>query len=370
MEKRTIGDIISQLEKTAPPRLQEAYDNSGLLTGNPDWNCTGALVCLDCTEEVLEEAIRLGFNLIIAHHPVIFTGLKRINGNGYVEKTVIKAIRNDLAIYALHTNLDNVLDGVNSRIADKIGLEEREVLAPKKEQLLKLVTYCPTADAPNLINALFASGAGHIGAYSECSFSVSGTGTFLPGDEANPHLGERGKRHSEQEERIEMILSAHLEEQVTAALKKNHPYEEVAYDMTLLRNNQRQIGSGLMGRLPNPVDEGYMLEKLAFAFHQKAIRHSALTGKQIQTVALCGGAGASFIPVARGRKADLYITADLKYHDFFEAEGQMLLADIGHYESEQFTIDLIVDILKLNFPNFAHLKTTVNTNPVQYHVAF
>lgn len=370
MENRTIGDIISLLEKTAPPRLQETYDNSGLLTGNPAWNCTGALVCLDCTGEVLDEALKLGYNLVIAHHPIIFSGLKRLNGNGYVEKTVIKAIKNDLAIYALHTNLDNVLDGVNARIAEKIGLGALEVLAPKNEQLLKLVTFCPTAHTPELMDALFASGAGHIGSYSECSFSVSGTGTFLPGKDANPHLGERGKRHSEPEDRIELILPAYLEQEVTAALKKHHPYEEVAYDLTLLRNSQRQFGSGLIGRLPEPMREEDMLILLSDAFRQKVIRHSALLGKSIQTVALCGGAGASFIAVARSRKADLYITADLKYHDFFEADGLMLLADIGHYESEQFTSDLIVDILKLNFPNFAHLKTTVYTNPVQYRVAF
>ena len=369
MENRTIGDIINLLEKTAPPRLQETYDNSGLLTGDPTWNCTGALVCLDCTGEVLDEALKLGYNLVIAHHPVIFSGLKRINGNGYVEKTVIKAIKNDLAIYALHTNLDNVLDGVNGRIAEKIGLRGLEVLSPKKEQLMKLVTYCPTADAPGLINGLFASGAGHIGSYSECSFSVSGTGTFLPGEDTNPHLGERGKRHSEPEDRIELILPAYLEQEVTAALKNYHPYEEVAYDLTLLSNSQRQIGSGLIGQLPEPMREEDMLNRLSVAFRQNVIRHSALLGKPIQTVALCGGAGASFIGVARSRNADLYITGDLKYHDFFEADGRMLLADIGHYESEQFTSDLIIDILKLNFPNFAHLKTTVNTNPVQYRVA-
>jgi dinuclear metal center YbgI/SA1388 family protein len=369
MDKMKISDITSRLEKLAPLGLQESYDNCGLLTGQGDWECTGVLVCLDCTEEILQEALDRGCNLVVAHHPVIFGGLKRLNGNGYVEKTVIRAIRNNLAIYALHTNLDNVADGVNRRIAEQIGLGALEVLSPKKEQLLKLVTYCPVANSPTLLEALFAAGAGHVGQYSECSFTMSGTGTFLPGENTNPHLGERGKRHREQEERIELVLPAFLEREVLAALKKNHPYEEVAYDLVTLRNGQRQWGSGLIGRLPEPMSEEALLDKLAGAFGQRVIRHSSLRKKPVQTVAVCGGAGASLIGSARSRKADLYVTSDLKYHDFFEAGETLLLADIGHYESEQYTSDLIVDVLKANFPNFAILKTTVNTNPVRYRVA-
>jgi dinuclear metal center YbgI/SA1388 family protein len=364
-----IGDITKLLEKTAPLQLQESYDNSGLLTGNPDWECTGALICLDCTEEVIKEAIAAGCNMIIAHHPVIFTPLKRITGKNQVERTLIAALKNNLALYAIHTNLDNVLDGVNHQIAEKLGLTGREVLMPRREQLVKLVTYCPTANTAGVLDALFAAGAGQIGRYRECSFKVCGTGTFLPGEEAQPFIGEKGKRHLEPEDRIELTLPVHLQEEVFQVLKAAHPYEEVAYHFQQLKNSQSFFGSGILGSLPKPMGQQAFLEFLAGAFNQRVIRHSPVDNRQVHRVAVCGGAGAPLTSAAKQRSADAFVTADLKYHEFFEADNRLLLADIGHFESEQYTVDLLFDILKRNFPTFAFLKTTVNTNPVRYFVA-
>ncbi len=361
-----IKDIINVLERVAPAVLQEEYDNSGLITGNSTWNCTGAVISLDATEDVVTEAIEKNCNLIVAHHPIIFKGLKKITGENYVEKTIIHAIKNDIAIYAIHTNLDNVLPGVNGKIADMLGLINRNILVSKHNHLQKLSVYVPVNDKEKLLNALFASGSGNIGHYSECSFSSEGSGTFKAGPGANPFTGNIGERHNENEVKVEVIFPGWLQLQIIKAMKANHPYEEVAYDIYALANACQHIGSGLIGELKDPVDETTMLEILKNIFKIPVIKHTAFTGKPIKKVAVCGGAGSFLTGAALASGADIYISADIKYHEFFDAEARLLLADIGHYESEQFTIDLLFDILKGNFPNFAVLKTGVNTNPVHY----
>jgi dinuclear metal center YbgI/SA1388 family protein len=361
-----ISSIIDILEKIAPPSLQEDYDNAGLITGDKNWLCTGSLISLDVTEEVVKEAIEKKCNLIIAHHPIVFKGLKKINGKNYVERTVILAIKNDIAIYAIHTNLDNIIDGVNGKIADKLGLVNRSILCPKQSGLLKLAVFVPVNDKEKLQDALFAAGAGHIGHYSECSFSTEGTGTYKAGENARPYLGEVGKRHQEQEVKIEVILPVWLKQQVIKAMIAAHPYEEVAYDMYHLSNTSLQTGSGLIGELEQELEETDFLALLKRVFGLSVVRHTPLTGRPIKKVALCGGAGSFLTAVAKAAGADVYVSADIKYHEFFDADGQILLADIGHYESEQFTIDLLFDILREKFPNFAVLKTGVNTNPVKY----
>lgn len=361
-----IQDITSFLEKTAPVSLQEDYDNAGLITGNSSWECTGALICLDATEAIVEEAIGKGCNLVIAHHPIVFKGLKKITGKTYVERTVISAIKNDIAIYAIHTNLDNVIHGVNGKIADKIGLKNRSVLIPKEQLLQKLVVYAPAAAKLPLLEALFSAGAGHIGNYSECSFSAPGTGSFKAGMGSNPYVGKAGERHYENEERIEVIFPAWLKKQVIAAMKKAHPYEEVAYDIYSLENGFEQTGSGLIAELEAEMDEQSFLALLKKTFNISLIRHTAFTGRKVKKLALCGGAGSFLTGAAIAAGADAYITSDVKYHEFFDAEGKLLLADIGHYESEQFTIDLLFDLIQKNFPKFAVLKTGRNSNPVNY----
>ncbi len=362
----TINQIISYLESVAPPALQESYDNAGLITGNANWDCTGALCCLDAIEAVVDEAIEKGCNLVVAHHPIVFSGLKKITGKNYVERTIIKAIKNDIAIYAIHTNLDNVLEGVNGQIAEKLGLKNLSVLAPKGGQLMKLYFYVPASHAGNTMNALFEAGAGHIGNYSECSFRVNGTGTFKPNEAANPFSGERGKRHEDDELKIEILFPSWLENRIISSLKANHPYEEVAYEVITLNNQHHRIGAGITGEWEIPLTEAEFLLKLKQIFKIPAIRHTAFTGKMIKKVSICGGAGIFLLKNAINYGSNAYITGDIKYHEFFDADGQLLMADIGHYESEQFTTDLLANLLEQKFPNFAVLKTGVNTNPVQY----
>lgn len=362
----TIVDIVQVLERLAPPSLQENYDNSGLLTGYPDQVCTGVLCCLDVTEEVLDEAIASQCNLLVAHHPLIFGGLKRINGKNEVERTLIKAIKNDIAIYAIHTNLDNVIEGVNGKIADLLGLQHCRVLLPKENSLKKLVTYVPLAQLEQVQAALFDAGAGQIGKYSECSFSSSGNGTFKPDAGANPFVGNLGERHTELEARLEVLIPSTLEQKVLKALRAYHPYEEVAYDIFPLSNTHFGIGAGLVGELEAPLSEADFLHRLRTVFKLPLVKHSALTGQLVSRVALCGGSGGFLINNALSVGAQVFITADLKYHDFFLADHKLLLADIGHFESEQFTIDLLKAHLAEKFPNFAVLKTSVFTNPVNY----
>lgn len=362
----TISSIIEVLEKVAPPSLQEDYDNAGLITGEKQWECTGVLVSLDATEAIVREAIEKKCNLVVAHHPIVFRGLKKINGKNYVEKTIITAIKNDIAIYAIHTNLDNVMQGVNGKIADKLGLVNRQILAPKNGLLQKLAVFVPLADKEKVLNALFAAGAGNIGNYSECSFGTDGTGTYKAGEGAQPHLGKIGERHLEAEVKVEVIIPNWLRQDVLKALIEAHPYEEVAYDLYDLSNEYRQTGSGMLGILKKEVAEGTFLKQLKEIFGLSVIRHTGLTGKPVKKVALCGGAGSFLISAAKAAGADVYISADIKYHEFFDADGRLLLADIGHYESEQFTIDLLFDILREKFLNFAVLKTGLNTNPVHY----
>jgi dinuclear metal center YbgI/SA1388 family protein len=363
-----VNDLIQFLETIAPASLQEDYDNAGLLTGNASSMFTGALISLDCTEEIVQEAIDKNCNLIIAHHPIVFKGLKKINGNNYVERTIIKAIKNDIAIYAIHTNLDNVLAGVNGKIAEMLGLQNVQILSPKKDILQKLAVFVPAENAEKLKDALFAAGAGNIGNYSECSFSTTGTGSFTPSEGANPYSGKIGIREVGEEVKLEVIFPAWLQNSIIKAMKANHPYEEVAHDIYNLNNKYQETGSGIIGTLAEPIDETDLLTQIAAVFKVKVVKHTALVGKKCLKIAVCGGAGSFLIGNAKAAGADVYITSDVKYHEFFDADGQILLADIGHYEIEQFTIDLIFDLLSNKFPNFALLKTGVNTNPVQYFV--
>ncbi len=361
-----IQDIIAVLEAKAPLQLQESYDNAGLLTGSASWDCTGILCTLDATEEVILEAKANNCNLVVAHHPIIFGGLKKINGSNYVEKTIIAAIRNDIAIYAIHTNLDNIITGVNGKMADKLGLVNRKILAPKTALLSKLFVFVPTNHAEKLRAALFAAGAGNIGNYSEASFNVDGFGTFKGNEQTNPFAGEKGKRHEEKEVKIEVLLPNWLQNTVVKAMLAAHPYEEVAYDIVPLANHNQEVGSGIIGELPEPTEEHIFLNMLKNSFNLTAIRHTLLLGKQVKKVALCGGAGSFLINRAVAAGADVYVTSDVKYHEFFDANGKLVLADIGHWESEQFTTDLLLELLQDKFPTFVLLKSKVKTNPVAY----
>ncbi len=358
--------IITEIEKFAPLAYQESYDNCGLLTGHKEQEVTGAILCLDCIEAVVDEAIQKNCNLIIAHHPIIFSGLKKLNGTNYIERTIIKAIQNNIAIYACHTNLDNVKLGVNKKIADKLGLINQQILSPKKSVLKKLVTFVPATHLDIVRESLFNAGAGNIGNYDSCSFNLEGTGSFRGNENSNPFIGEKGKLSLEKETRLELIFETVNEATIISALKQNHPYEEVAYDIYQLENTYQNIGSGMVGELEKPISETEFLENLKSIFKVKVIKHTALTNKRIKKVALCGGSGNFLLKNAINSKSDIYISSDFKYHEFFDAENKILVADIGHYESEQFTPEIFYEIISNKFPTFASYLTETNTNPVNY----
>ncbi|MBC8048365.1 MAG: Nif3-like dinuclear metal center hexameric protein [Fimbriimonadaceae bacterium] len=362
-----ISEVIEFLETIAPASLQQSYDNAGLIVGNKNETLSGILICLDSTEQIIEEAIQNNCNLIIAHHPIIFSGLKKITGANYIERTIISAIKNNIAIYAIHTNLDNVYEGVNKMIADKLELRNCKILQPGKGHLKKLVTFAPHANAAQIREVLFNAGGGHIGNYDHCSFNLEGAGTFRGDETTNPHVGEKNKEHHEPETRIEMIFPAWLEKQLLNTLIKNHPYEEVAYDIYPLDNVHQNIGAGIIGNTAGPIEEKEFLQFLKLRMQVEVVRFTTLLNKPIEKVAVCGGSGSFLLKDAIAAGADIFITADFKYHQFFDADGKIIIADIGHYESEQFTVDLITWWLREKFPNFAaHIKMGQNTNPVKY----
>ncbi len=361
-----IADIIQTIEEYAPISYQESYDNAGLLIGDKMAECTGVLICLDAIEAVIDEAIRKKYNLVVAHHPIIFSGLKKITGKNYIERTIIKAIKHDISIYACHTNLDNVHQGVNHVIADKLGLIHRRILDPKKGILKKLYTYTPVSATENILNGLFAAGGGKIGNYSECSFRVAGNGTFKGNEFSNPVIGKPNKRHSGKEDKIEVIFPDFLEGKILAALREIHPYEEIAYEVMTLDNANQEVGSGMIGDLARPADESKFLDLVKRKMKTGCIRHTALTGRKIRRVALCGGSGSFLLPKAIAQQADIFITGDFKYHQFFDADNQIIIADIGHYESEQFTSQLFNKIISEKFPTFAVQISAINTNPINY----
>lgn len=361
-----IQDVISCLEQLAPPAYQESYDNATLICGDRNAALQGILCTLDCTEDVVEEAISLGANLIVAHHPIVFKGLKSLTGRNYVERTVIKALKNDIAIYAIHTNLDHISTGVNKRICDRLGLTQTKILQPKKQILNKLVFFVPVADKDNVLDAVFAAGAGQIGEYKNCSFQVEGMGTYTPSENANPHIGQRGIPQYEKEVRAEVILPSYLSAGIISAMKKAHPYEEVAYYLSVLENENQEVGAGMIGVLESPMDGLDFLDYLKEKMNLNTLKYTALTKNKVRKVAVCGGAGIFLLTDAKRSGADVFVTSDIKYHEFFDAEGQIILCDIGHYESEIFTKELLGEHLSQNFPNIALYLTKVVTNPTSY----
>jgi dinuclear metal center YbgI/SA1388 family protein len=361
-----IRDIVAAIEELAPLSYQESYDNAGLIVGQPDEDVKGVLVCLDVVEEVVEEAKSKGVNLIIAHHPIVFKGLKRFNGNNYVERTVMAAIREGIAIYAAHTNLDAVIGGVNTRICDKLKLVNQKVLAPVGGDLKKLVTFVPTDHADRVRTAIFQAGAGCIGNYDSCSFNLEGKGSFRGGDNTRPFVGEKGKIHFEPELRVETIFPKHLQGKVLKALLAAHPYEEVAYDIYSLDNLNPQVGIGMVGELEEPVDTLIFLKQVKEIFGAGVVRYTSLVKPRVSRVAVCGGSGSFLLKNAIAAQADVFITGDFKYHEFFDAEQRIVIADIGHFESEQFTKEIFYEIVTKKFPNFAVLMSEINSNPINY----
>lgn len=361
-----IKDVIRHIENFAPLNYQESYDNAGLIVGDSNMELKGIIICLDSIEAIVDEAIEHGCNMIVAHHPILFSGIKKLNGKNYIERVIIKAIKNDIAIYAAHTNLDNVQMGVNRIITEKLNLQNAKILSPKKGLLKKLHVFVPKTHINEVEQALFEAGAGHIGNYSECAFQYEGKGSFKGDDNTNPFVGKPGERHYEEEVKIEVVYPKVQEGKILQALNNAHPYEEVAYDIYALENKYDVIGSGMIGTLEEPMEAETFLNYLKEKMNVEMIRHTDLLGKKIKKVALCGGSGSFLLNNAISKGADIFITGDFKYHQFFDAEEKIIIADIGHYESEQFTNQLFYNLLKEKFSKFALRITDINTNPIKY----
>ncbi|MHA7058387.1 Nif3-like dinuclear metal center hexameric protein [Aquimarina sp. M1] len=361
-----IKEVIQHLENLAPTNYAEDFDNVGLLVGDKNTIVTGILVTLDTLEVIVDEAIEKNCNLIISFHPIVFKGLKKFNGTNYVERVIMKAIKHEIAIFAIHTALDNALYGVNDMMCNQLGLLNRKILIPQSGHIKKLITFVPNKEAESLRSKLFEAGAGTIGNYDHCSFSTEGTGTFRASEEANPSVGVIGTTHKEKETQIHITYAKHREGDIIKALVDNHSYEEVAYEITTLENKNQHIGIGMIGELPEEIKETEFLKHIKKVFKTGCVRHSALLDKPIKKVAVLGGSGSFAIRNAQVAGADIFITADLKYHQFYEAENKLILADIGHYESEQYTKNLIVSYLRKKISNFAIILSDKNTNPIQY----
>ena len=361
-----IKEITTYLNNTIPLMLQEPYDNSGLLLGDDTKDLKGMLLTVDVTEEVVSEAVRKSCNLIIAHHPLIFKGLKQITGQNHVERTVEAALKNNIAVYAAHTNLDSVDFGVSKMLADKVGMQSQRVLEPRGNLLKKLATFCPVDYAEKVRKAIFEAGAGKIGEYDSCSFNLQGRGSFKPGEGTDPFVGEINELHYESEERIETVYPVYLENKVLQALFDSHPYEEVAYDVYPLDNEFDKIGHGMVGELQESYTVEAFLQEVKKNLGIGCLKYAGPKDKKVNKVAVCGGAGSFLIEKAKSAGADVFITADLKYHEFFEAHDDFVLVDIGHHESEKYTKDLLNQLIIKKFPNFAPTLSEIDTNPINY----
>ena len=349
----TVQDVIQIVNDYAPLAYSEDFDNTGLLVGNAGAKVTGVLVTLDTLESVVDEAIENKCNLIVSFHPIIFSGLKKLTGTTYVERTVQKAIKNDIAIFAIHTALDNSWEGVNAKICDVLGVSNKQLLLPKRQRIQKLTTFVPVKHLKDVRQALFEAGAGTIGNYSHCSFTVNGEGSFQGEAGSNPTVGDVGQLHIENETQLGVTFPKHIHAKVLQALMASHPYEEVAYEITTLENAHQHLGMGMIGELDTPLSEASFLKLLKTTFKTGCVRHSALLGSPIKKVAVLGGSGSFAIRAAKTKGADAFVSADFKYHDFFQAENRVLLCDVGHYESEQYTKELLVDVLTKKITNFA-----------------
>ncbi|TYA53232.1 Nif3-like dinuclear metal center hexameric protein [Formosa maritima] len=361
-----VQDVIDHIETLSPLAYAEDFDNVGLLVGDKNSKLKGVLVTLDTLESVVDEAIKAKCNLIVSFHPIIFKGLKKLTGKTYVERVVMKALKNDIAIYAMHTALDNSYQGVNHMICEKLGLINKSILIPQPQTIKKLITFVPKDEAETLRSALFKAGAGSIGNYNNCSFNTEGVGTYKGNENSNPKKGKKGETHFESETQISVTFPKHLESKILQSLFKTHSYEEVAYEITTLENKNQHIGMGMIGELENDMSEKEFLNLLKTNMNTECIRHSKLLQNNIKKIAVLGGSGSFAIAAAKAANADVFITSDLKYHDFFRAENQIVLADIGHYESEQFTKNLLVAYLTKKITNFAIVLSRTNTNPVKY----
>lgn len=366
MNTTKVRDLLAYFQEIVPFQYQESYDNSGLLVGDPNMEIKGVLCSLDCTENVIDDALAQGCNVIVSHHPILFKGIKSLTGKNYVERTLIKAIKNDIALIAVHTNVDNYRFGVNHIIANKLKLVNQQILVPKQGNLLKLAVFVPRSHSNVVLEALANAGAGKIGNYDSCSFSTEGTGRFRPLENSNAFIGSVNQLEAVDEVKVEVIFETHLLSKVIQAMNSAHPYEEIAHDIVPLTHENNYVGSGIIGDLEHEIEVEDFLKTIKTTFKAGVVRYTKAEKTKVKRVAVCGGSGSFLLKDAKNRGADLYLTADFKYHEFFDSENQIIIADIGHFESEQYIVDWFVSFISNKFPNFAVRLTSVNTNPINY----
>ena len=362
----TVQEVVDTINSFAPLSYQESYDNAGINIGNESMPVKAVLITLDVTEAVVSEAVSIGANLIISHHPVIFKGIKQINNHSYTGRLIQQLIKNDITVYSGHTNVDVTWGGVNMKICEKLGLQNTRVLEPMKENLLKIVVFAPTEHAEQVREGMFKAGAGHIGDYDKCSYYLEGTGSFRGSDETNPFVGEKGSIHYEPETRIETVVPREKLRKVVRSMINAHPYEEVAYDVYPLLNEYQRAGMGMIGELPKSKNKADFLNHVKNTFRCEVLKYTHMEKDELKKVAVCGGSGSFLLPKAISLGADAIISADFKYHQYFDAEGKIMICDVGHYESEQFTKEIFYDLLTEKFTNFAVHLSKINTNPINF----
>jgi len=365
----SVGNIVSSIHAWAPKESALSYDNVGLQIGRHDAPVVKGLVALDLTPQIVQEAIDQGANLIVTHHPVIFKSLSHITDTSLVSSMALTLAEHRIALIAAHTNLDAARGGVSFHLAKTLGLGSIDFLEGMEDIVRKITVFVPLEHAEAVRAAAHEAGGGQIGAYSDCSFSVGGTGQFRPGSSASPFIGSTdGPVERLNEVRIEMVVEDWKVNKVLSAIKKSHPYEEVAYDVVTLSQASRNVGIGAVGNLPAPIKLAQFLSNSALALSTKALRYAGDLDKTISRVAVCGGSGGDFIPSAIRSGADAFVTGDLSYHRFFDVldvhgEAKMALIDAGHYETEQGTEDLLLDHLRRSFDSIKWSKTKFRSSP-------
>lgn len=363
-----IKEVLQAMDAICSESIQESWDNSGLQWGDDSETVKGVIVSLDVTMDVINEAIDCGCNLIIAHHPLIFGPLKQVRKNGTeVERLAYHCIQNSIAVYAAHTNWDKVAQGVSWVMAKRIGLLNEEILQPEKDGLCNLKVMGTPRDIAEIRKAWFNAGIGNVGEYSNCSFTTDGWGTFEPSESANPSVGEKNKTEFLRENAIEILCTKKDVSKALAIATETSSYETIAHSIIPLKNTNDTLGFGCIGELKEALSLSDFLALCKEKYACKVVRYNPSEKiKNIKTVAVCGGSAIDFLPTAIARKADAYITADVKYHQFMLADDALTLVDVGHYESEIWAMEYLTHLISEKFHNFAIRLTTINTNSVRY----
>lgn len=358
------------MERWAPLALASERDNSGLQIGSGQQRVTKILVTLDLNSNVIDEAHQKKADLIISHHPLLFHALRSVNPDEHIGSIVTSCVKYGIAIYSAHTNLDFTQNGVSTTLALKLGLSRIEPLMKNQRVSKKIVVFVPHDYIDRVRHAMMEAGAGTIGNYTDCSFAAHGIGTFKPTPNATPFIGTIGKLERVNEARLEMLSPSWKLEAVIAAMKRAHPYEEIAYDIYNRVNTEADYGVGAIGTLSHPMKPRQFLTHVADTLRIPSLRYSGNPQQMISVVAVCGGSGSDLLSTAAQHGADAFVTADISYHRFMEKHHSILFIDAGHYETEVPVVPIICKYLKQNLTDstIEVIKSKTMKNNVQYFI--